>query len=126
MSTDTYTLRGAWDISPNSTASSGSPSLGVPFEEIHVTDKFYVDEVELLADVPVAVSFGGITNAHIIGITSDRKVRIRLTSSDGTQQSIPVDGFLKLISRTTPITAIDLTRVAGQTTTVRIFLCQRA
>jgi hypothetical protein len=83
------------------------------------------DDYLLMVDTPVAVAFGGVTDANVITIFSDRKIRVRLTSADGSIQSIPVDGTLLLVSKTVPFTAIDLTRVLAQETRVKVFIGQK-
>ncbi len=62
----------------------------------------------------------------MVNIFADRKVTVRLTSADGVQQSIPCDGELMITSRSVPFTAVDLTRVAGQETRVKVFLGQKS
>ncbi len=72
--------------------------------------------------VPMAANMTG-SNVVILKVTG-AKVRARLTSSDGSQQSIPVDSFFALTTRSVLITAIDLTRTPGVITTVDVFLGQ--
>ena len=90
-------------------------------------DRKHYDEVELSSDVFTPVGFGGVADAHVVVLKSPgRKVTARLTSADGSQQLIPVEEFAFLMSISTPFTAIDLQRETGVTTTVMIFLGQRA
>ena len=56
----------------------------------------------------------------------DGKVKVALTSTDGTAQTIPVDGFAVIISRKVPFTAITAQREAGVETHLRVFLGQLA
>jgi hypothetical protein len=85
-----------------------------------------LDSVVLSADAPLSVSFGsGVVSAAVVILkATGGKVRARLTSADGSQQAVPVDDLLVLISQSVPITAIDLTRVPGVLTTVDVFLGQ--
>lgn len=77
--------------------------------------------VDLGTDAPESIAFGDLTNAHVVWLkATGGKVRARLTSADGAQQAIPVDPVLILVSRTVPITAIDLTRVSGSGETPRV------
>lgn len=86
----------------------------------------HLDDIELSADAPVDVSFGGLTNAHVVILKAlGGKVRARLTSADGAAQSVPVDPLCILLAGKVPITAIDLTREAGVSTTISIFLGER-
>ena len=85
-----------------------------------------LDTISLDTDAPLAVNFGsGVTQAAVAILkATGGKVRARITSADGSQQSIPVDDLLVLISQSVPITGIDLTRVPGVLTTVSVFLGQ--
>jgi len=53
------------------------------------------------------------------------KVRVRITSTDGSTQAIPVDSFLCIVTDSVDITAVDLTRTAGSETTVYVTICQK-
>lgn len=83
------------------------------------------DDYLLAADAVQAVAFGGVANAHVVMIFADRKIKVRLTSADGATQVVPIDGFLGLINETVPFTAIDLQRVAGQETKVKVFIGEK-
>lgn len=77
--------------------------------------------VLLGTDTPEAIAFGDLTGAHVVLLkATGGKVRARLTSTDGSQQAVPVDDVLFLVSRSVPITAIDLTRVVGSSDTPRV------
>lgn len=84
------------------------------------------DTVVLDADAPVDVNFGsGVTEAAVVVMkATGGKVRARLTSADGSQQSVPVDDLQVVVSQSVPFTAIDLTRVPGVSTSVDVFLGQ--
>lgn len=126
---DKFSSQGQWTVVPQtgSLLASGATSLTTPVKE-DVTLALYngPDVYKLVADAVQAVAFGGVANANVVEITSDRKIKVRLTSADGALQIIAVDGKLELISRTAPYTAIDLQRVAGQETTVRVFIGQKS
>lgn len=85
--------------------------------------------VSLTADPPAwtAVSLDGMTSVSVLHVEPQdgAKVDVRLTSGDGSQQIIPVDDLMIIISRSVPFTAIDLGRVAGQATVVHLFLGQK-
>lgn len=125
---DKYTLIGTWSTTPSSGAllTSGKPAFTAPINEVVVLALKDAQDFDLTVDAPVNVSFDGVTAANVVNISTNRKVRVRLTCADGTQQAISVDGDLKLISKSVPYTAIDLTRVIGQETLVSVFLGQKA
>ena len=123
---DTFTLAGSWSANPAIGAPSGIAYFCTPISEaLQLTRKDY-DTIVLAADAPVAVDFGGgVTSAHVVIIkATGGKVKVALTSADGTLQAIPVDSMLILISRTVPFTALELTRLAGTATQVEVFLGQ--
>lgn len=80
---------------------------------------------DLTLDSVQVVSLGGLASAHVILIEATSRVLVRLTSADGAQQSVPVDGFLLLFAETHSYTAVDLTRPAGVQTTVQVFLGEK-
>lgn len=84
-------------------------------------------EFELTDDSPVSVPLAALSRAHAVFVkTVGGKVRVRLTSADGSSQAIPVDSMLLLISESVPFTAIDITRAAGVPVTVRVLLAEAA
>ena len=124
---DTYLLSGSWDVQPSGGIFvSGCPDITTPINETLQLGQKQLFETTLTVDSPVVVDFGGVVDASVVFISCDRKVRARLTSSDGTDQAIPVDGLFQLIARTVFVTALDLTRVVGQDTKVKVFLGQSA
>jgi hypothetical protein len=123
---DVFSLQGGYTATPASGCPSGSPSVDTPICESIVLKAKQIVEPTLTVDSPIAVGFGGVTSANVVVIKTHGKVKARLTSADGTTQSVPVDSFLVLISLTVPVTAIDLTRVAGTDTIVEIFLGEKA
>lgn len=125
---DKYTLAGTWGTTPSSgpLLASGAPAFSAPISEsLVLIEKQYV-EFDLTADAVQTVPFGGVVNANVVEIFCDRKVKARLTSADGALQVIPVDGVQIIISKTVPFTALDLQRVAGQETRVKVFLGQKS
>lgn len=123
---DVFRLNGSYTTQPTTGNPSGDPEVESSIDErVGLTNKT-IGLYNLTADSPVTVNFGGLTNAHVVVVkTVGGKARVRLTSADGSQQSVPVDSFFSLISLAVPVTAIDLTRVAGVSTLVRIFLGER-
>lgn len=122
---DLFRLLGSFEVVPFSSA-SGAATVKSPITEEVTLNFKAIQRVNLTADAPVAVDFCGLTNAHVVILaTTGGKVSARFTSADGATQAIPVDDFFALVSRSVPITALDLTRVAGTLTTVDIFLGER-
>ena len=106
-------------------ATSGVPSVGVPLNESIELQQAITTRVVLSSDSPVAVGLNGMSGVHAIQLRADGKVRARLTSADGSQQAIPVDKLLVLISESVPFTALDLTRVAGTETIIDVTFGQK-
>lgn len=124
---DTFKLSGSYTTQPTSGSPSADPEVVAPIDEAVGLIRKSLSIFDLTVDTPVAVGFGGLTNAHVLIVkTVGGKVRLRITTADGATQAIPVDSFYASISLTVPITAIDVTRVAGQPTTVKVFLGERA
>jgi hypothetical protein len=125
---DKFLLQGSWCTTPQtgSLLASGAPSLLAPISETVTLGQKNYDDYVLAADAVQAVAFGGVTNAHVIELSCDRKIKARFTSADGATQVIPIDGHLSLISKTVPFTALDLQRVAGQETRVKVFIGQKS
>jgi len=126
---DIFKVHGDYTSEPASSCSaSGSPTVSAPIDEVLSLKRSpTLAEYELTADAVQAVAFGPATNAHVILIkTVGGKVTARLTSADGATQAIPVDSFMLVISESVPFTALDLTRVSGVTTTVKVLLGEKA
>lgn len=124
---DSFKLTGSIVTEPLSGIGSADAELSAPLDEALSLKRKSLVEMELTADSPAAVSFGGVVNAHllIVKVLVGSEIRLRLTSAKGALQAIPVDGFIILFSGTTPITAIDVTRTAGVATTVEIVLGEK-
>ena len=125
---DVFGLSGSFTTNPTPGCNpSGLMAGGTPIDEIVTLSAKKYDDVNLDVDTPVSVSFGGLASASVLYVkTEGGKVRVRITTADGAQQSIPVDTMLLLISLAVPITAVDLTRVVGTATIVHVFLGQKA
>lgn len=124
---DIFQLLGSYATSPTSGVPSGSVGVEAAVDERVALQKKASADYELAADAPEAVDFCGLSAANVLVVkTIGGKVRIRVTSADGATQAFPVDSFLVLMSAAVPITAVDLTRVSGVSTTVRVFLGQSA
>lgn len=123
---DNFLLQGRWNTEPESFTVSGCPTFNTLFEEeFRLEQKLYQD-IKLESDVAESVSFGDVTNANVVLIKTNYKISARFTSADGALQTLPIDQLLYIISKTVPFTAIDLTRLAGQDTKVKVFIGEKA
>lgn len=123
-----FRLLGSFGTEPARAALlSGVSDVAGPLDERVNLSTPHRTQYEIDDDDPVDVAFGGLESAHVVVLkTTGGKVRARLTSADGTDQSVPVDGIMILISQSVPVTAIDLTRVTGgNTVTVDVFLGEK-
>ena len=123
---DVYHLSGSYNTKPLGGSLSGDPSLSSFLDESVVLVNKTLSYYELTTDPVVSVNLCGLSAVNVLVVkTIGGKVRVRITSSDGSTQSIPVDSLLVIHSASVDITAIDVQRVAGITTQVRIFLGER-
>lgn len=124
---DQFNLSGSYQTQPLGGISSGNPTLVAPINESMILTEKSLDTLMLTVDTPVAVSFGGVTNANAIVMRAvGGPVTVRLTSAAGATQSVPMDEYFSVLTSTVPVTAIDLTRSPGVLTTVTVFLGQKA
>jgi len=123
---DVFALEGSYSSRPTSGNPSGNPEVEAPISERITLNNKTVGYYELTSDSPVNVDLGGLSSVNVLVIkTVGGKARVRITSSDGSTQAVPVDSFFVLITKSVAVTAIDLTRVAGIDTNVRVFLGER-
>lgn len=109
-------------MDPLSGQPSGCPSVDIPIEELlQLQRPAHVTQVDLDTDSTKVVNFGDLAQAELVYIRAfGGKVRARFTSADGIDQAVPVDPTCILFCSREPITALDLTRVAGAGTTVKV------
>ena len=118
-----FALTGGYTTTPLDGVPSLAPNVDAPIDESMVVLKKTESDVDLNVDTPVPVQFGGVVSANVIILkTVGGKIKARLTSADGSTQSVPVDTTFILISRSVPITAIDLTRVPATPCQVRVYI----
>lgn len=124
---DGFKLTGGYTITPLGSPLSFAQNVEATIDESVTLEHRQTTDPTLTVDTAVVVPFGSVTNANVIIMKAvGGKVRARLTSADGSTQSVPFDTYFILMTDTVPVTAIDLTRVAGTETTVRVFLGQKA
>jgi hypothetical protein len=130
---DRFVLQGTFASQPAALDQpSGDAGDGGTIDERLLVVRKQNLRIDLSVDTPVAVpvlvAANGpfVSGAHVLVIKPlGGKVVARLTTADGAIQSIPVDGFLSLISLSSPITALDFIRVAGVSTTVKLFMAEK-
>ena len=122
----TWRLQGTMTAEPLLGVTSGIPALTIPLDETYQLDKVLPSQYTLADSTVTDVSLGGLTAINLVWIkVVGSKVRVRITSSDGSTQAIPVDTIFMLESQSIDITAIDLTLLLGGVeTTVEVFLGQ--
>jgi hypothetical protein len=124
---DQFKLSGGYTTTPLDGVQSFDPNIDAVIDESLVLIKKNFEQIDLNVDTPVVVPFGGVTNANVVLLKAvGGKVKARFTSADGTQQAVPFDTYLILMSLASPITAIDLVRTPATPATVRVFLGERA
>lgn len=97
------------------------------FDERMTLDHSLATSFELTADAPVNVPFGALDLVNVVYVRCvGGKVRLRVTSADGTSQSLPVDPYCVILSASVGITALDVTRVAATPTTVTILIGKKS
>lgn len=125
MPTQMLTFTGEVALEPPAGNSSGQPTVLVSYAEKVAEERSLTTTYSLTVDTPVSVDFGPLTAANFVSLrVSGAKIRVRVTSADGTSQSLPVDPTLILRSDSVGITAIDLTRTATYDTDVYVVLAK--
>lgn len=124
---DAFKLLGSYEVDPLTSPASFAETDIAPINEVKNVQAKMSTVIDLAADAPVAIPFGSMPSVNIVILKSTGgKVIARFTSADGALQSIPFDTYLILMSDSVPFTAIDLTRVAGNETFVRVFIAQES
>lgn len=124
---DAFKLSGSYDVTPLTQPLSFAPSIVAPINEARTMQAKTVTDVQLKADAPVAVAFGDVEEAHVVILKAvGGPVIAALTSDAGTEQLVPFDTYMILMSEEKPITSILLTRSPGIETQVRVFLSEKA
>lgn len=107
---------------------SGNSIIPFPLEEVVALSKRYYDEITLADNTVTTVSFGGLSEVNVVCMrVTGGKARLRVTTSDGSQQSIPLDPLGLFISKSVPITALDVMRdnTITNEVSIRVFLGQK-
>lgn len=127
MSLSLFELVGQWSAVPGTKRiASGDPDNIAPVDERLLCRKKHYDEITLASDALTPVSFGGLSQAHVVvAKVLGKRVRFSLTSAAGSDQVVSVDSFLVLITEAEPVTAISIQRLAGEETSVKLFLGEK-
>lgn len=124
---DQFLLSGGYTTTPLGSPLSFAAGVEAVINEPLTIKAKVLGEKILTVDTPVVVDFGTLAAAHVVLLKAvGGKVKARLTSADGATQAVPFDTYFILMSDSVPITAIDLTRLTGIETTVRVFLGEKA
>ena len=110
-------------VAPIGTSGSGvwSPTAQL-FEQMALSDEALGSPVTLTVDTAVVVPLPiGGANVVVLNVSTGPEGVVTLTTG-GVAKAVPVDSFFSLFTRTTPITALTLTRTPGAATTVEVFL----
>ena len=119
MSYQNLAFTGSATLKPPVGFPSGQPTTLVSYDEKVSLDKNLSGNITLSTDNATSMSLGALTGVNWLSIRAlGAKVRVRITSSDGTTQAIPVDPTLILRCDSVDITAIDVTRTTSIETEV--------
>ncbi len=123
---ETFKLSGDCSSKPQQGNPSGQPNTVIPFSETLGLGYSLVTGFTLDSDAAQVVNLGTLTGVNVLVVKAiGGKVRVRITSTDGTNAEIPCDPILILMSRDVDITAIDVTRTPATQTQVLIYMGQK-
>ena len=114
---DLLRISGSLSVAPTSGTPSGHGLENMPIDEQVGVDHARANmHYKLVSDSPQPVSLDGL-NVIVMTMKASAPVVTRITSVDGTTQSIP-GTFILIRTDDVPITAIDVTRQPGVETQV--------
>jgi len=123
---DVFKFNGSYTSTPAG-STSGFPEVSCHFDETVALTKKTVVSMILTSDSPASVPLGGLTNVNVLAVkVIGGHLKLTVTSSDGSAQSVPVDSVYMSISLAVPITAVTVTRDPAVETQVQIFMGERA
>ena len=110
-----------------------TPPDGTKFRGVGNEQRLVVSSVGpgtqlVLNDRPGIVNAGSTTfvNDMLLNRSYRFGCRLRITSADGTSQSVPVDPYCVILSASVGITALDVTRVAATPTIVTVLIGKKS
>lgn len=119
------TFNGSYTLATPAFPPSSAQQVLSPFSQTNYLAYWSANSLDLTVNTAVALPMGNVAAANFIYICAvGGKVMVRITSADGTTQSIPVDPLLILYCASVPVTAIDITRVVGTPTTITYLIAQ--
>lgn len=114
----------ASDTSPGSCCGGGNAEVQADSEVVTIDGSVVLGYVDCLDDNPVSIPLAGLgaSGANLVSVTTyGGEVRMRVSSSHGATQAVPVDPRALIESASVPITSIDVTRVVGSGQTPRVY-----
>jgi hypothetical protein len=124
---DTFLLQGSYSSTPLMGNPSGIPSVSAPIEEKVQLSAAAIQSYYLETDDPVVVNLPamGVDEVGVLMVkTIGGKVVLTVTTTDGEEQTIPVESFLAWTTTSAPITALSITRAPSTVISVQLFMGQ--
>jgi len=108
-------------------ASTEVSTFSGTFDTALVCSQWTTQQYALTSDSAVTVNLSAVdSEANYVSVrVIGSKVIVRITTSDGTSQIVPVDTFFVLRCDSVPITAMTLTRTAGSSASVTLILAKK-
>ena len=129
---DTFQLTGRYRVllAPQTTDNSGDFEIGAGLLEQFAVKRKVALSVELTADALETIDMTDLAAAHAIVIKPLSPIMVELTSHEPlaivpTVARLPVGGLFVLVT-TDPITGVQLQRLPGIPTSVRLLLVEKA
>lgn len=106
---------------------SGDPLITAPVDERQTLGLELAGQLLLLDDSETPLPFGGLSEASVVVLKAvGSAIKVRLTSTAGSEQVVPLDSFMVLMNASDPFTAITVQNQTLAPVTVKFFLGQRA
>lgn len=122
-----FALIGSYTATPSGAYPSGDPMVTASLDERMSLSNESVSQLVLDSEGFQSLPLCALDSVNLIVLkVLGNPVTVRLTSSAGVTQAVPVDSFFTLFSRGSNITAIDVARTPGSLTTIKYFLGQKA
>lgn len=126
MMKDVFALIGRFYIKPPAQSTEWSGDFfaeGDLDEKIPLTLKS-AKLMQLTVDGATVVSFDGLATAGVVYVKVDQPVTLTISSTLGTNQTLPLDDLWIHISQSVQISALSITRTSGVLTNCRVVLGQ--
>lgn len=116
-------INGSVIVAASDDSTDFAPYLGLD-QKLGI-ERHSIVSLELDTDDPAEVAMHGM-EAHVVIAIANRQVAMLVTSDEGDDQAVPCDPMAILISESAPISALKFTRVAGEATSVKLFIAQKS